>query len=69
MNLDDVKHWAVVSHQGVFPSVCLSKVEFDWLVEQAEKLEKLDRLQEKTANNLRKCRNRLKEIKELVNRN
>jgi len=35
--LEDVKFGAMVIHQGVNPSVSLSKKEFDWLIEQAEK--------------------------------
>jgi hypothetical protein len=38
--IEDIKHWAMVNRQGVYPSVSFSKVEFDWLVEQAEKVER-----------------------------
>jgi len=43
MNHDDVKYSAVVSNQGVHPSVSLAKKEFDWLIEQAEKAERYEK--------------------------
>lgn len=36
MKLEDIKHQAMVDHQGVNPTVSLLKTEFDWLVAQAE---------------------------------
>jgi hypothetical protein len=40
--IENIKHWAMVSHQGVNPSVSFSKEEFDWLIEQAEKAERYE---------------------------
>jgi hypothetical protein len=44
MKLDDIKYGAMVINQGVYPQVSLSKVEFDWLIKQAEKAERLDKV-------------------------
>lgn len=38
--IDDIKHWAMVNHHGVNPSVSFSKSEFDWLIEHVEQLER-----------------------------
>lgn len=41
MNLQNIKHQAMVDHQGVNPTVSLLKTEFDWLVAQAEETEQV----------------------------
>jgi FAD synthase len=37
--LDDIKYWSVINEQTIHPKVSLYKSDFDWLVEQAEKVE------------------------------
>lgn len=48
VKIDDIKYGAMISNQGVHPQATLSKKDFDWLIEQAEKAEK----HEKTLNRI-----------------
>jgi hypothetical protein len=41
--LDDIKYWSVINEQTIHPKVSLYKSDFDWLVEQAEKVEVLEK--------------------------
>jgi hypothetical protein len=50
--LDDIKYWSVINEQTIHQKVSLYKSDFDWLVEQAEKVEVLEkRFKEQIQNN------------------
>jgi hypothetical protein len=51
-------------HGNVFFTI--SKDDYRWIIRQLEKAEQLENLQKKTAENLVKCRVKLKKIKDVV---
>jgi hypothetical protein len=61
--INDIKFGATVSHQGVNPSVSLSKLDFDWLIEEAEKYKNASKKIKKLTTNLNIVSNQRNELK------
>jgi hypothetical protein len=48
--LDDIKYWSVINEQTIHPKVSLYKSDFDWLIEQTEKVERYEKALNDIAN-------------------
>lgn len=58
----------LTDNEGCFADIVQMSIDdYIYLYEQAEKVEQLEKLQEKTASNLTKCRMKLSDIKIILN--